>query len=74
METNEITETPPNQELVTTKLQNNIAIITLNRPEKRNAINDQMRADLCKALEWAERSRGRDGSLSISASFGSGAG
>ena len=56
METNEITETPPNQELVTTKLQNNIAIITLNRPEKRNAINDQMRADLCKALEWAERS------------------
>ncbi|MCP1200564.1 enoyl-CoA hydratase/isomerase family protein [Notoacmeibacter sp. MSK16QG-6] len=32
-----------------------IAIIRLNRPDVRNAINDQMRQELIAAFEWAER-------------------
>jgi len=35
---------------------NNIATITLNRPEKRNAVSFELVADLMKALEVVERS------------------
>jgi enoyl-CoA hydratase/carnithine racemase len=31
------------------------ALIRMNRPEVRNAINDQMRAELIEAFEWADR-------------------
>ena len=34
--------------------QGSIGIITLNRPEKLNAINDAMKADLHTALDMAE--------------------
>lgn len=37
--------------LVEFKVDNSIAIVTLNRPEVRNAINDAMRAELIAALE-----------------------
>ena len=46
----------PEAELIDTELRNGVAIIALNRAEKRNAINDAMRADLIQALDWADRS------------------
>src|SRR5262249_14814123 len=38
-------------ELVLVEIADAIATITLNRPEKRNAMNDEMRNDLIAALE-----------------------
>ncbi|MEE2998094.1 MAG: enoyl-CoA hydratase/isomerase family protein [Pseudomonadota bacterium] len=46
----------PNTTLVDIELRDGIAILTLNRPDKRNAINDDMRADLISALDWTDRS------------------
>lgn len=40
-------------EFITVSHQNGIARITLNRPDVRNAINDQMRAELIAAFEAA---------------------
>lgn len=40
-------------------LENELAIITLNRPEKRNAISPEMISDLMNALDQAERSPAR---------------
>ncbi len=40
-------------EFITVSYQNGIARITLNRPDVRNAINDQMRAELIAAFEAA---------------------
>ena len=37
--------------LIELKTENGIAVLTLNRPEKRNAISDAMRSDLIAALE-----------------------
>lgn len=45
----------PETDLVETELRDGVAILTLNRPEKRNAINDAMRADFALALDWADR-------------------
>lgn len=45
----------PKTELVRSELRDGIAIVTLNRPDKRNAINDAMRQDLMQVLDWAER-------------------
>ncbi|MGB0632879.1 MAG: enoyl-CoA hydratase/isomerase family protein [Alphaproteobacteria bacterium] len=47
---------PPDTTLVDIELRDDIAIIALNRADKRNAINDDMRADLIQALDWADRS------------------
>jgi enoyl-CoA hydratase/carnithine racemase len=46
----------PETELIETTLTNGIAVIALNRADKRNAINDAMRADLIATLDWADRS------------------
>ena len=36
----------PETTLVETDLKDGVAVIALNRPERRNAINDAMRGDL----------------------------
>jgi enoyl-CoA hydratase/carnithine racemase len=46
----------PETELVDTSLSNGVAVIALDRADKRNAINDAMRADLIAVLDWADRS------------------
>jgi len=46
----------PETELIGTALTSGIAVIALNRIDKRNAINDAMRADLIAVLDWADRS------------------
>ena len=46
----------PETTLVDIELRDRIAILALNRADKRNAINDDMRADLIQALDWADRS------------------
>ena len=48
--------TQPDTTLVEIDFRDGIAILALNRPDKRNAINDEMRADLIRALDWADRS------------------
>ena len=37
-------------------LQDRVAVLTLNRPETRNALTDEMREALVSALEWARSS------------------
>ncbi|MFZ7091457.1 enoyl-CoA hydratase/isomerase family protein [Primorskyibacter sp. 2E233] len=44
----------PLPEFITVSHNDGIATITLNRPEKRNAINDQMRAELIAAFAEAD--------------------
>lgn len=44
----------PQAEFIAISLVDGIAIVTLNRPDVRNAINDQMRAELIEAFEWAD--------------------
>ena len=46
----------PETTLVDTDLIDGVAVIALNRPDKRNAINDAMRGDLFQVLDWADRS------------------
>ncbi|MCC5982923.1 MAG: enoyl-CoA hydratase/isomerase family protein [Rhodobacteraceae bacterium] len=46
--------TPAPAEFIAVTLDNGIATIALNRPDVRNAINDQMRAELIAAFEWAD--------------------
>lgn len=46
--------TVPAFDTIETSLQNNIATITLNRPEKLNAWNSQMMLDLKAAFEWTD--------------------
>ena len=46
----------PKTTLVDIELRDGVAIVALNRADKRNAINDDMRADLILALDWADRS------------------
>lgn len=41
-------------DFITTTERNGIATITMNRPDVRNAINDQMRAELIAAFEQAD--------------------
>ena len=45
----------PSAEFIETEVHGTAAIIRLNRPDVRNAINDQMRQELITAFEWADR-------------------
>lgn len=45
----------PLADFIEIELSGTIAIIRLNRPELRNAINDQMRQELIAAFDWVER-------------------
>lgn len=45
----------PQADFIETEIRDKIAIIRMNRPEVRNAINDQMRQELIDAFEWADR-------------------
>src|SRR5260370_41045487 len=45
------------------EMTGNLATITLNRPEKRNAISTQMMAELQTALDEIEKSHARGGVL-----------
>lgn len=47
--------TPPSAEFIETEIRGTAALIRLNRPDVRNAINDQMRQELIEAFEWADR-------------------
>ncbi|MGO4917321.1 enoyl-CoA hydratase/isomerase family protein [Pseudogemmobacter sp. W21_MBD1_M6] len=45
----------PSAEFIEVELRSTSAIIRLNRPDIRNALNDQMRQELIAAFEWADR-------------------
>lgn len=49
---------PPAAEFVETSLSDGIAVVALNRPDKRNAINDALREDLMRVLDWVDRDPG----------------
>lgn len=53
---NQIT-TPGGTAFIRVTAHNGIATIALNRPEVRNAIHDEMRAELIAAFDWADASR-----------------
>lgn len=48
---------PSDPKFIQVSERNHVATITLNRPDVRNAINDEMRAELIAAFEWADASR-----------------
>ena len=39
------------------KVENNVLTITLNRPEKKNALNNVMMNEICYALSYAKQER-----------------
>lgn len=45
----------PLADFIEIEVSDTVAIIRLNRPELRNAINDQMRQELIAAFDWVER-------------------
>ncbi len=45
----------PSFAFVEIEMRGTAAIIRLNRPDLRNAINDQMRQELIAAFDWADR-------------------
>lgn len=45
----------PIAEFIEVETRGTVALIRLNRPDLRNAINDQMRAELIEAFDWADR-------------------
>lgn len=49
-----MSEIAPTANFILVSVTNGVATIKLNRPEVRNAINDQMRAELIAAFEWAD--------------------
>lgn len=49
------TASAPSGDFIETEVRGVSAIIRLNRPDVRNAINDQMRKELIAAFEWADR-------------------
>lgn len=46
--------TPPDLHLIELGLEDGIATLALNRPDKLNAMNDDLRAEFVTAMEWAE--------------------
>lgn len=48
-------ESAPSADFIDIEWRAAIAVVRLNRPDVRNAINDQMRAELIAAFDWAER-------------------
>lgn len=46
--------TPPDLKLIDITLQDGVATLALNRPDKLNAMNDALRAEFIAAMEWAE--------------------
>ena len=57
-------ESLPSTELVSVSIDGSICYITLNRPDKYNAMNAQMITELCELFEWtALRSVGKTGEL-----------
>ena len=49
-----MTETPPRAPAVLTELRDHVLVVTLNRPEARNAVNAELTQGLGDALERAE--------------------
>lgn len=47
-------DSAPSADFIEIDVTGAIAVIRLNRPEVRNAINDQMRQELITAFEWAD--------------------
>ncbi len=47
----------PDFQLIQFAVRDGIAVLTLNRPDKRNAISDAMRSELIAALEHATTNR-----------------
>ena len=54
-------ETTMNFTLIDLKVESTIATITLNRPDKRNAMSDDMRSEFIDALETRRRRQGHQG-------------
>ncbi|MGA0347088.1 MAG: enoyl-CoA hydratase/isomerase family protein, partial [Alphaproteobacteria bacterium] len=48
----------PTAENIELELREGIAIIALNKPEIRNAVDDSMRNDLMAIIDWAEQDEG----------------
>lgn len=46
---------PPTADHIDVEMRGGAAIVTLNRPEVRNAIDDAMRGDLMAIMDWANR-------------------
>ncbi|MEK9682902.1 MAG: enoyl-CoA hydratase/isomerase family protein [Rhodospirillaceae bacterium] len=50
-----ISKTYPKARNIDVETHENIALVALNRPDVRNAIDDSMRSDLIEIMDWAER-------------------
>jgi len=48
----------PQSDLVLYRVDNHVALITVNDPERRNAVTDEMSTQLRSAVERAEADRG----------------
>jgi enoyl-CoA hydratase/carnithine racemase len=53
-----MTDTPPRLDLIEIAVEPNFARVTLNRPDKRNAMNLQLQMELREALDWLRERTG----------------
>ena len=59
-----IMDNPPSTTFIDTKIEGSVVRLTLNRPEKFNALNVEMIQEIISVLEWtSERSAGRQNAL-----------